>query len=175
VEELKMMKKPEGEYVKVNNEEIEVFQIDNDLNGNPRYVVHFLSLGIKLADYGKIKGLVKYRAKWFGGGYVFQSHHVKEDLEWMLKQVNKYYNQFVPGTYSKDLHRKGELNKVDAMEKLGNKLIKGKDMCLAFVTEGFYDYDGFGVIANDSKYQDQAGYVLFDEKLNKPVFFKDEN
>jgi hypothetical protein len=94
VEELKM-KKPEGNYVKVNNEEIEVFQINNDLNGNPRYVVHFLSLGIKLADYGKIKGLVKYRAKWFGGGYVFQSHHVQSDLEWMLKQVNKYYQNSI--------------------------------------------------------------------------------
>lgn len=85
------MTKPAAEFIKVNGEDIEYFNIDNDVNGNPRYVVHFYSLGIELKDYGKIKGLTKYRAKWFGGGYVFQSHHLKSDLEWMLEQVKKYY------------------------------------------------------------------------------------
>ena len=30
--------------VTVNGEEVTVYRIDNDVNGNPRYVVHFLSL-----------------------------------------------------------------------------------------------------------------------------------
>jgi hypothetical protein len=79
--------------VKVNNEEITVYKIDYDVNGNPRYVVHFLSLGIELKDYGRIAGLKKYRAKWFGGGYVFQSYNVEKDVEYMINQVKKYYDK----------------------------------------------------------------------------------
>lgn len=79
--------------VQVNGLDIPVSRIDNDVNGNPRFVVHFLSLGIELKDYGRIAGLKKYRAKWFGGGYVFQSYNVYKDLQWMLKQVDKYYQK----------------------------------------------------------------------------------
>ena len=65
-----------------------VWQIDNDINGNCRYVVHYLAVPFreqmpnetfrahqlahiehsKSALYGK-----KYRASWFGGGIVFQA------------------------------------------------------------------------------------------------------
>ena len=50
---------------------IKATRVNNDSNGNPRFVVHYLSLG--LDDYVSISkfGLDKYRAKWFGGGYVF--------------------------------------------------------------------------------------------------------
>ena len=80
--------------------------------------------------------------------------------------------------FAKDLHRKGELNKVEAMEKLGKKLIKGKDMGLAFLTEAFYIgngvyADGFGVIANQAKFSENEGAILFNEELNKPVFVSD--
>lgn len=78
-------------YITVNGQEIAYNKIDHDLNGNPRYVVHFLALGVKLADYGKIKGLTKYRAKWFGGGYVFQSYNLYKDLEHYLKLVKDFY------------------------------------------------------------------------------------
>jgi len=80
-------------YITVNGEKIAYYKIDNDINGNPRYVVHFLELGIKLADYGKISGLKRYTAKWFGGGYVFQSHNLEQDLQFMLNTVNKYYKR----------------------------------------------------------------------------------
>jgi hypothetical protein len=79
--------------VKVNGLEIPCHRIDNDRNGNPRYVVHFLNLGIELADYGKISGLTKYRAKWFGGGYVFQSYNILFTLQKALDLVNKYYTK----------------------------------------------------------------------------------
>lgn len=78
-------------YIKVNGEEIAYYKVDHDYYGNPRYVVHFLELGIELKDYGKIPGLKKYRAKWFGGGYVIQSYNLEQDLEWALEQVKKYY------------------------------------------------------------------------------------
>lgn len=80
-------------YIKVNGEEIPYHKIDNDLNGNPRYVVHFYELGVELADYGKIKGLVKYRAKWFGGGYVIESYNLEQDLKHYLKLVKNYYGR----------------------------------------------------------------------------------
>lgn len=79
--------------VKVNGIDVTYHKIENDINGNPRIVVHFLQLAMKLADYGRVPGLTKYRAKWFGGGYVMQAWRVEEDLEWCLKQVEKYYEK----------------------------------------------------------------------------------
>jgi hypothetical protein len=79
-------------YITVDGEEIAYNKIDNDYYGNPRYVVHFLSLGVKTSDYGKIKGLTKYRAKWYGGGYVIQSYNLETDLRYYLKLVKGYYN-----------------------------------------------------------------------------------
>jgi hypothetical protein len=81
-------------YTNVNGEEIPYHKIYNDVNGNPRRVVHFTDLGVKLDDYGKIPGLSKYRAKWFGGGYVLEScYNVQEDLKWTLEKVEEYYKK----------------------------------------------------------------------------------
>ena len=80
------------EMVSVQGKEIETFRIDNDTNGNPRYVVHFIDLGIKLKDYDKINklyGFNKYRAKWFGGGVVFQSYNIKDTLNFALDKVKE--------------------------------------------------------------------------------------
>lgn len=85
------MKNPETQYITVNNEEIPYYRIDNDVNGNPRYVVHFYELGVELGDYGRIPGLTKYRAKWFGGGYVFQSYNLEKDLQYYLELVQNFY------------------------------------------------------------------------------------
>lgn len=76
----------------VQGKEIEAFRIPNDVNGNPRYVVHFTDLGIGLWDYDSINqlyGFNKYRAKWFGGGVVFQSYNIAETLEWALNTVKE--------------------------------------------------------------------------------------
>ena len=76
----------------VQGKEIEAFRIPNDVNGNPRYVVHFTDLGIGLWDYDNINqlyGFNKYRAKWFGGGVVFQSYNIAETLEYALDKVKE--------------------------------------------------------------------------------------
>jgi len=72
----------------VNGHEVEVIRVDNDYNGNPRYVVHFLAID---EDYNEalrkartVGGKV-YRAKWYGGGIVFQSYDIKSDLEEIIK------------------------------------------------------------------------------------------
>lgn len=88
---MKLQDMRETHYIEVDGEEIAFHRIDHDLNGNPRYVVHFLALGVKLADYGKIKGLTKYRAKWFGGGYVIQSYNLEDDLRYIIQLVKNYY------------------------------------------------------------------------------------
>ena len=74
--------------IKVNNKDVEYFRINNDINGNPRYVIHFLEID---NDYNtalnisrKIGGK-KYRAKWFGGGIVVQSYSLQTDLEHIIK------------------------------------------------------------------------------------------
>ena len=60
---------------------MEFTKIKNDINGNPRYVVHFLDIAdnyqnaIHLAK--KIGGR-KYHTKTYGGGIVFQSYNIKE-------------------------------------------------------------------------------------------------
>lgn len=76
--------------------------------------------------------------------------------------------------YAKDLHRKGELNKVEEMEKLANKLIKGKDMGAAFLTEAYLGYDCIGLIPNKPEFVKDEGYVLFDLDLNKAIFVREE-
>jgi hypothetical protein len=87
------MTKYNKDYVKLNGEEIPYYRIDNDLNGNPRYVTHFLDLGIKPNDYGKVPGLSKYRGKWFGGGYVIQSYNLESDLNYYKNLVDDFYKE----------------------------------------------------------------------------------
>ena len=80
------------EITTVQNERLTVFIIPNDVNGNPRYVVHFLDLNIKLSDYdniNKLYGFKKYRAGWFGGGVVFQSYNIEDTLNFALDKVKE--------------------------------------------------------------------------------------
>jgi hypothetical protein len=60
-------------------DEIEFFRIDNDVNGNPRYVFHYLDVN---NDFDTAHDIVlknggrKYTANWFGGGFVIQSYNL---------------------------------------------------------------------------------------------------
>lgn len=82
-----------AEYIRVGDEVIQYHKIDRDVNGNARYVVHFLALGIEHKDYrnGNIPGIKKYRAKWFGGGVVIQSCYLEQDLKWYINHVKAHY------------------------------------------------------------------------------------
>jgi hypothetical protein len=61
-------------------------RINNDVNGNPRYVFHFLKLAdnydeaLKLAK--KIGGK-KFHNKQYGGGIVVQSYNLHEEIEFI--------------------------------------------------------------------------------------------
>lgn len=59
-------------------------RVNNDINGNPRYVIHFLNIAnnyetaVKLAN--KIGGR-KFHNKQYGGGIVFQSYSLTDTIK----------------------------------------------------------------------------------------------
>lgn len=75
-----------------NGEPVTLYQVTNDVNGNPRYVIHFLDVAdtyqTALELSRKIGGR-KYTAKWFGGGIVFTSYNFEHDLETLLTHAGK--------------------------------------------------------------------------------------
>ena len=79
--------------------------------------------------------------------------------------------------FASDLQRKGELNKVKAMEKLANEIEKDTKGGLAgaYLTNGIYDkYDVVAMIANDQEHNNKTGYVFYDNENNQAVFVSDE-
>ena len=75
------------------------YRINNDVNGNPRYVVHFFALlgeqhirSTGLYEFAVKRantiGGRKYRSKQYGGGIVFQSYCLDE-LITAIKRVRE--------------------------------------------------------------------------------------
>lgn len=60
-------------------------RINNDVNGNPRYVVHFLDLGLnghESTPVTKSVGLKKWQSnKLYGGGFIFQSYNLHDSAK----------------------------------------------------------------------------------------------
>ena len=60
------------------------YRVNNDVNGNPRYVIHWLAFG---SDYDSAKALANaqgfrvYRGRDFGGGFVGQSYSLESTAE----------------------------------------------------------------------------------------------
>jgi len=55
-------------------------RITNDINGNPRYVCHFLNIAIDYKTAVKLANKIggkKYHTKSYGGGIVFQSYNIE--------------------------------------------------------------------------------------------------
>lgn len=68
-----------------NGNTYDFWAIDNDVNGNPRYLVHFLQLGLKSFNGTKetrAVGLKVYKGKMFGGGFVFTSYSLEQSAKW---------------------------------------------------------------------------------------------
>ena len=73
--------------VTVNGEEYSVYPINNDVNGNRRFVIHYLAFDIPNYDAVSKYGFRKYRAKAFGGGIVFQAVNLDDKIKYMLDKV----------------------------------------------------------------------------------------
>jgi hypothetical protein len=65
-------------------------QVKNDINGNPRYVCHFLQIAdtyeLALKKAKKLGGR-KFHNKQYGGGIVFCTYNV-ESLTQKIKELN---------------------------------------------------------------------------------------
>ena len=69
-----------------------MYQVTNDVTGNPRYVIHFLDVADtyqKALEFSRKIGGRKYTARWFGGGIVFSSYNLEHDLETLLTHAGK--------------------------------------------------------------------------------------
>ena len=72
----------------INVKEIQLHKVNNCVNGNPRYVVSFMALGLPTYESTKKTreaGLKIYRGRDFGGGFVFTSYNTEYDLERILE------------------------------------------------------------------------------------------
>ena len=75
--------------VTVHGEQYTVYPINNDVNGNRRYVMHYLAFDIPNYDSVGKYGFKKYRGKWFGGGIVFQAVNLQDKVEYMANHVKE--------------------------------------------------------------------------------------
>lgn len=69
-----------------------VKRLNNDINGNPRYYVDLITLGLSSPQSTKDTrrvGLTKYRGKEYGAGFWFSSYSCESDLDWIIKELNK--------------------------------------------------------------------------------------
>ena len=83
----------------MKKESIDFTRINNDINGNPRYVCHFLELltNEELSDSSSLLkysialknsrqfGGKKFHNKQYGGGIVFQSYNIEKDAQNIIK------------------------------------------------------------------------------------------
>lgn len=59
-------------------------RVNNDVNGNPRYVFHFLQLADSYTEaltLAKKIGGRKFHNKQYGGGIVVQSYNLQKEIE----------------------------------------------------------------------------------------------
>ena len=79
--------------------------------------------------------------------------------------------------FANDLHRKGELNKINKMNKLADQieLDTNGGLAGAYLTNGFKGkFDVIGMIAQSPDYSVKEGYVFYDNEQDKAVFINDE-
>lgn len=99
---------------RIESKLVEFTRIKNDVNGNPRYVCHFLTLNteeelnasgeawigisekynIACKRANKIGGK-KYYTKAYGGGIVFQSYNLDCEVREINKLTGKHYDGYV--------------------------------------------------------------------------------
>lgn len=89
-------------YSEEYHEDVMFYCVDNDSWGSPRYVVHFLAfldgkedlnLSVEQSKRAALNrarklGFRKYRAKWFGGGFVIST---SRNLDAVARDIKKMY------------------------------------------------------------------------------------
>lgn len=78
--------------------------------------------------------------------------------------------------FASNLHQKGDLKKIEQMEKLAKKIeLESKgNLAGAFLTNGVYNkYDVIAIIPNSKEYEDQSGYIFYDNEKGKAIYILD--
>lgn len=68
-------------------------RVDNDVNGNPRYVLHFLAVDdqyVIALDIARKFGGKKYHNSKYGGGIVIQSYNLENDIYSIQESIIEY-------------------------------------------------------------------------------------
>ncbi len=97
----------------ITKNKIDFTRVNNDVNGNPRYVIHFLSLISKYDLFTSIDqrynlalrraknlGGRKYHNKSYGGGIVFQSFN-NHELEQQINELLEFVPEWNPKQFTK--------------------------------------------------------------------------
>jgi len=69
---------------------IDFKRVNNDVNGNPRYVCHFLNIADNYEQAVKLANTIggkKFHNKQYGGGIVFQSYNI-DNTEAAIKSIS---------------------------------------------------------------------------------------
>ena len=72
----------------VNETPVRVHRTTNDVNGNPRYIVSWLTLGLDSYEHTpetRRNGMRKYSGKAYGGGFVFSTYNLQDTLSNFIK------------------------------------------------------------------------------------------
>jgi len=83
------MKKAHLDYKTEDALGFDFYRVNNDVNGNPRYVIHWLAFA---DDYVTAKaranklGYKVYRGREFGGGFVTQSYSIQDHAERIIDE-----------------------------------------------------------------------------------------
>ena len=75
--------------------DVELTRTNNDMYRNPRYIIHYLAIADTYAQALRIArsiGGKAYRGKDFGGGIVFQSYSIKDDMKHLEEAMQDLRN-----------------------------------------------------------------------------------
>ena len=75
-----------------NGKSVSVHRVNNDIYGNPRYVIHYSNIADTYSDALRISrniGGKMYTVKWYGGGIVFQAYALADTLEYLMQCAGK--------------------------------------------------------------------------------------
>jgi hypothetical protein len=86
---------------------VDIWQVDNDVNGNPRYVVHYTAAPYTPTPDASVLSRINahiahakqvfhghiYRASWFGGGIVIQTYQkIQTYIDECIDEAKEQYN-----------------------------------------------------------------------------------
>jgi hypothetical protein len=70
----------------------EFYRAKNDVNGNPRYILHWMAFARTYSEaytIARAAGFKEYRGKDFGGGFITQSYSLQETVNFIERVISQ--------------------------------------------------------------------------------------